>query len=59
MLLSFKWREWKNGLIDDIELLKSIMNNTSNLGIDFKFNYKLSSAKGAASAIKNCVKNMQ
>lgn len=40
---------------DDIELLKSIMDNTSNLGIDFKFNYKLSSAKGAASAIKKTV----
>lgn len=40
---------------DDIELLKSIMDNTSNLGIDFKFNYKLSSAKGAASAVKKTV----
>lgn len=40
---------------DDIELLKSIMSNTSNLGIDFKFNYTLSSAKGAANAVKRTV----
>lgn len=40
---------------DDIELLKSIMSNTSNLGIDFKFNYTLSSANGAANAVKRTV----